>query len=129
MLKLEIYSPERAPEYESQAKLGPAFVLLDEAGDLVATGGVMIPWEGLGTCWFFLNRVYRVREMFAITLQQLAGIIRTYGLKRVDAHVDAEYAAGIRFARHLGFEPESLMRKWGPGGRDHYMMAIVEPDK
>ena len=127
MLRLTPFLPDHSPEHKVQASHGPAYTIFDEFDHLVCCGGVMVPWQGMGTCWFYLNpnQRHRVREMYRILIQTLVGIITTYGLVRLEAHVDAEFAAGLRFARHLGFECESIMRRWGPGGRDHAMMALV----
>ena len=46
-------------------------------------------------------------------------------IQRVECAVDASFDKGHRAALALGFNPEGLMRKYSPEGRDYLLYAIV----
>jgi hypothetical protein len=76
-----------------------------------------MPWRAM-----FATAV-PVRAWPAIHEAVEAGIRRTFaaGVRRLDTTVDVDFAAGIRWAAHLGFEPVAYLRRWAPGGRDHIL--------
>lgn len=49
-------------------------------------------------------------------------------LKRLTAMIEADNAKSLRFTKHVGWEPEFIMRKGGSGGQDLYVM-VLWPEK
>jgi len=121
------YCQHHAPEYESQAVLGPALTILNDRNDILAVGGIMIPWQGMGVAWFkmYPKASESLKAFWWVVVEGFSGWIRDYKFLRVEAHVDSSDPRAIRTAQHLGFVRESTLRRWGPGGRDHEMMVIL----
>ena len=126
-LRVVPYRPEHCLEHEAQAKQGPCSSIL--LGDeVLAMGGIMIPWIGLGILWFDLRPAgkARIRQIWPLCVQAVKDWVGQYRFVRLEAHCDSGDPQAIRTAWHLGFRSESTMRRWGPGGRDHEMMVIVQ---
>lgn len=87
-------------------------------GQLLACAGIIVHWPGLGTAWAVwtpLGQRYALRIHRAV-LAEMAGIVETYGLRRVQADVMADNAAAVKWVQALGFEEESYMPAYGPSG-------------
>lgn len=96
-------------------------------GRVIAAAGVLEVWEGRGIAWALLSR-HAGAHMVAIH-RAVAGFLAQCPLPRVEAFVDADFAAGMRWMRALGFEnetPTGPMRKYTPGGRDCYLFARIK---
>jgi hypothetical protein len=107
---------------------GPAFTMLDSQTAVMAAG-VYILWPGVGEAWMHLSSwFYRhVKTAYREVGEILAQIIIQKSLRRVQVPVCASMPANRRFVEHLGFAPEGLMHRWGPEGKDYWLMSIVAP--
>ena len=45
-----------------------------------------------------------------------------YGLKRIEAYVDGEHAAGLRWAARLGFKVKAYPEQFSEDGRDAFLL-------
>lgn len=97
-------------------------------GDKIAgCAGVVSHWPGAGEAWAILTDVGRAHPAFIhrVVKRTLSEIIANSRLRRVQADVVAEFAAGRRWVEHLGFEFESLMPRYGPNGEDFVRYRIL----
>lgn len=103
---------------------GPAYAAVDEDG-VFALGGIQDVWDGRGMCWALLA------EDSGSRLVVLTRAIRRYldGLhyRRLEMYVDAQFAAGRRWAEMLGFDNETPQAMAGflPNGNAAYMYGRV----
>jgi hypothetical protein len=108
---------------------GPA--LVGTEGDEIAWGvaGIARYWPGVGEAWTVMTpdalmkwTPWQLSKTFRLGLEKL---MVEHGFWRVQATPDLEDPVAVRFARHLGFEPEGVMRNYSPMGHDCMMMALV----
>jgi len=92
----------------------------------VAAAGVVELWPGRGHAWALLDEEAS-RHMLRIT-RAIAFALDAVPFRRVEMHVDAEFAAASRWAEMLGFvrETPQPMRAYTPDGRDCYLYARVK---
>jgi RimJ/RimL family protein N-acetyltransferase len=110
-------------------KYGAAFSgFLD--GAIVGCAGLMLPWPGLGEAWAILTPLGRAHGgvVHRAVLRGLRGLIRTHGIRRLQADVIADFAPGCAWMTHLGFHREGLMPAYGPGGETFVRYAWLHPE-
>ena len=116
-----------AKEYATR---GPSYSFF--MGDkLVACGGIMIIWPGVGVAWLMTDpeAVLRcVKSFFMAAVRFTRESIQEHSLVRVQASCRADTPAFSRLLEHLGFKREALMRKYGRDGSDQYLYSIVKGD-
>jgi hypothetical protein len=87
---------------------GSAWAAVAPTGEVLALAGVSEQWEGRGMAWCLLS------EDAAKHMVGLTRIARRYfsavDYRRLEMYVDAQFAAGCRWAELLGFKNET------PGG-------------
>lgn len=90
----------------------------------IACGGLITHWPGRAIGWLIIAPLPRMAlwgKITRIVRQTLAGA----PYHRIEATVRSDFAAGHRWIREFGFEPEGLMRKYGPDKADHWLYARV----
>lgn len=114
-------------DYSDIFVTGPAFTIWD-GGAPVAAGGVVVLWKGVGEAWLHLSQWFPEHPLsaFRIVRQLLNAIIHDAQLRRVQAPIRLDMPANIRLVEHLGFEPEGILKRWGPEGADYVMYARME---
>jgi RimJ/RimL family protein N-acetyltransferase len=100
---------------------GSGFSGVLDDGEVVACGGIVIPWPGSGHAWALTSELV---EDYTLTFHKtfkrmIAFLEREHGLRRIETPVHAQYVVSQRWLKRLGFRPESLMRRW-LGGEDYY---------
>ena len=96
---------------------GNSWTLLSDEGAPIACGGIMVWWQGRYLCWAYLN-AGSGGYMVAIT-KMVKKILGKAGPGRYELVVKADFAAGHRWAKMLGFEVEApVMAQYGPNGED-----------
>ena len=98
----------------------PAFTALID-GELAACAGIdLFEWTSVGSAWAFLGPLGRHHgaRISRAVVRGLAGIVRDYGLVRVEADCLAAFPAAHRWLtwRKMGFQLEGTMLKRGPHG-------------
>lgn len=96
-------------------------------GKAIGCAGLIEIWPGRDCAWSLLSdcgpraflNVHR-------TIMRFLGERRT---RRTEMSVDADHAAGQRWAELLGFRKEGLMRSYSPDGRDAYLYARIRNDR
>lgn len=103
---------------------GEAYTMLVD-GDVIACAGVQEAWTGRGVAWALLSTKAGA-HMRALTRVVAHYLNHLAVLRRIEAYVDPEFKAAIRWAKLLGFEMEGRMRAFGFDGSDNLMFARVK---
>lgn len=108
---------------------GPAWSLV-EGGDgrggggrVVACGGAVRFWPGVGELWLWLGQGAGKNPVaLARRLRQALRLLREQeGFVRLQAHVRADNAAAIRLAEFLGLRLEGACPGYGPDHATHHL--------
>ncbi len=124
--RLEVGDPEGTAE--AFARGGPAFTGRWN-GRPVACAGLVESWPGLATAWALLGpeAVHHGGRIHRSVKQWLS--INSPRYRRIEAAVMEEHAAGIRWVRHLDFELESVMERYGPAGETCLRVVLFPGEK
>lgn len=104
-------------------------------GRIIACGGLFLVWPGVAEAWItFVHDVGNLHIDPRIVGQQLYKWMDKYNLVRIQAPLRADWEAGIKYARWLGFRPDGWpdvpegvrMRKYHYDGMDAIMYSIVK---
>lgn len=87
----------------------------------ICCGGLVPIWPGRAYAWSVLDREAgpHMRRLTTAIRSLLDGT----PWRRIEMAVDAEFEAGLRWARLLGFVPECLARSYLPTGRDAWVFV------
>lgn len=96
-------------------------------GRIVACWGHNTMWPGVAEAWLItsVEIVSLSVTLTRTTIRYFNKIATEQQLKRLQITVDVKNDLAIRWAHALKFEPEGLLRKYGPSGSDHMMFAKV----
>lgn len=94
-------------------------------GMVVGCAGVVTIWENRAYIWALLSP--ESGRHFVQIHKAVRDKLATLPHHRIEAAVDTNFAAGIRWIEMLGFEREGMMRKYTPNGMDSYLYARVKP--
>ena len=117
-------SPSLTVQYGRSLEVaGPCYTAF--AGDtVIACAGVVEMWHGRSQVWSLLSMSmpdYR-KTIHKAVKSFLAG----YRVRRLECVVDPRSDASMRWATHLGFHVEHLMRAYTPSGDDQLMYVRLE---
>lgn len=88
--------------------------------------GFQIPWPGFAEAWaVFDQAVDQFPNTWRVFRNCFELIVADSGLRRVQAHVDPNFAESVRIVQHLGFELEGVLRHWFPDGRTAHLYGRV----
>lgn len=86
-------------------------------GDVIACAGTIQQWPGRHVAWAYLSHTSGP-HMGWITRQVRKNLEGVQG--RIELTVRADFEAGLRWAKLLGFDIETpRLRQFGPAGEDH----------
>jgi len=93
--------------------------------ELIVAGGILIPYDTLGEAWAVPGPAAMTHQklMFQTTKDILTWQL-PHGIRRLQALVMADHGAGRRWAEHLGFTEESIMKMYGAKGEDVVMFTL-----
>lgn len=110
-------APVRVPE-DMLAAMEAAYsrtMIVD--GEIVCCVGSVTPWPGRHCVWAYMSPKSAAHLLW-ITRESLKLAATLEG--RLELTVRADFAAGHRWAKLLGFEVEApMLRDYGPAGEDH----------
>lgn len=103
----------------------PASTARTSEGEIIACGGVVILWRGVGEAWGLTTKhVDRYRIFYYKNTKLLIeSIAQSFNLHRVQATVPVGHEPAARFIMRMGFAREGLLRKFGPDGSDFIMFG------
>lgn len=101
---------------------------LIEHGHIICCSGIADMWPGVGEAWFIASD--KIHENARPFIRFAKGdvmkkVIEENDLWRVQAVCKSDWPEALKFARFMGFEPEGVMRKYGPEGMDYIRVAWV----
>lgn len=96
--------------------------LIDERP--IACAGLIEQWEGRALAWALLAN--DIQPYFVRITRAVRRALEMANYRRIEAHVDAEFGAGCRWADMLGFAVESKMRAFTPNGRDAFQYVRIK---
>ena len=102
----------------------PAFTGLCD-GKVIAIGGVIILWDGVGEGWIYGTTKIEKHKLFFMrgVLKKLKEIEKKYNLHRVQATVVFGVKGLIKFVEFLGFEFEGRLRGYGVSKEDYLIFG------
>ncbi len=101
---------------------------LIENGYIICCAGIVDMWPGVGEAWFIAsNKIHEYPRPFIrfAKTDVMQKVVDENELWRVQAVCKSDWPAALKFARFMGFEPEGVMRKYGPEGMDYIRVAWV----
>lgn len=103
---------------------------LEHNGKILGIGGVRLITPTTGWGWFNMTTFARghIVVCYRTIKDWLDTLVEDNGLKRVQAYIDVSFPEGIRMAKHLGFEEESLMKDFLPTG-DAFLYVKIWSNK
>jgi RimJ/RimL family protein N-acetyltransferase len=101
---------------------------LEADSSVVGVIGCAPIWPGVGEGFTLLNdRIYDYpKEVTQATREMIQVMFDGLRLHRMQCHVKADYEAGHKWAKGLGFKREGLMKKYLPNGEDAYMYGRTQ---
>jgi hypothetical protein len=105
---------------------GPAYTLLID-GEIIASSGVVRQGWNRGEAWTLTGPLFYKYPKICIKAvkEYLQKIIEDEGLKRVQSLINVKHEWGDRWMKHLGFEKEGVLRKYGPEGDDYAIYSRI----
>lgn len=115
----EIHNPEYV---KSLMAAGDCYTATTN-GIVVACIGLINFWPGRRHAWAFLAA--EIEHQMIPLHRNVKRWLNYHGEGRIEAAVDCDHAAAIRWAEMLGFEREGRMRQYTTDGRDCFLYARV----
>ena len=124
----------RANPFEDAVKIYPDLPAPDSSftcifeGEIVAVGGVIVFWEGVGEVWLIMTKQARKKGIFGLIAlstikKKVDNLIIENNLWRAQADVRADFPEAIKMVEAFGFEYEGTKRKYTPDGCNMKMYA------
>lgn len=112
------------PSSISALQAGTAFSAID--GDVVLGSSGIIPiWQGRAIAWAWLSQ--DCGRYFVRIHRAVKRFLDLSDIRRIEATVDCDFAAGHEWIQMLGFELEAVrMRSYRPDGNDMALYARVK---
>lgn len=108
------------------ARAGNSFTAI-HGNTVLACAGCVEIWDNRATAWALVSKDAG-RHMIGIH-RAVAGFLAAAKWRRVEAHVDVGFDAGMRWLELLGFyneTPFAPMRAYRPDGGDCYLFARIK---
>lgn len=122
------WAPEKVQSFAHLEKSWGATTILDEAGRILACGGIFEMYPGRGHAWAFFDA--KRRDKFLLCHRVLRRFLNNCPYRRVEATVDCNFRAGHRLVKALGFELEAkIMKAYSPYGSDQAMYARIKAEE
>lgn len=94
-------------------------------GETVAAGGLLEYWEHRAEAWAFFDP--NCKEHFLKIHNAAKRFLKIVPMRRIEAVVDFDFAAGHRWVKLLGFELEApRLRSYNINGRDASLYAKIK---
>jgi len=105
---------------------GLAWTIMDN-DKVVASGGVIFYWPGVGEGWMLVTKRARAYPLALIKVMKkgIDAASREMKLNRIHATVKCDDRQALRLAKILGFQVEGRLRRYGPDGKDYFMCGRV----
>ena len=92
--------------------------------DVIACAGIVEFWPGRSQAWSLLSD--QMPQYRKAIHKAVKGFLADYRVRRLECVVDPRSETSMRWATHLGFHVEHLMRAYTPQGDDQLMYVRLE---
>ena len=103
-----------------QSSNSPSFTWTDPHGVVICCGGHISLWEGMAVTWAVVSPALTMspykREFIELFYLNHTSMAKIFGIRRFQADVRADFAAGKRLVEMLGYKYECDMEDYGPDG-------------
>lgn len=102
---------------------------LEHEGEPIAVGGFKLMNYDTAWCWINLTYISKshIIIVYRVIKEWIDIFVKEHNLTRLQATVECDFEEAIRMIEHLGFERESIMKKYVEG-RDAYMYVRLRGD-
>lgn len=108
---------------EAIQKAGPCYSAFVGA-DVIACAGVIQMWPGRAQVWSLLSDKM---PLYARDIHRaVKNYLLAYRVRRLECIVDPRHDAAVRWAEHLGFVKEGVMRAYDMHGNDQAMYVRLQ---
>jgi len=116
--------PETLMRKARERMNGPAITLLNDENRIIACGGIINIWNGVGEAWSVSSTIAARYPKFILSTarQFIAGCTEYH---RIQAIVIDGFIRAEKLLAHLGFECEGKLRKYSETGQDYKIFSIV----
>lgn len=99
--------------------------------EIVAVGGMVILWEGVGELWLMLTKNSRKHEIYGLIAlsaieKKINELIETNRVWRAQAVIRTDFPQAIKMIEAFGFTREGLLHKYCPDKMDVFMYARIK---
>lgn len=100
--------------FKQMEKPGLSFTLIHKE-KIIGCAGVAMIWKGVGEGWMMVSPlIYKYPiTVYKLTKKHLEEIIIKHNMHRIQIICHEFFSAAHRWAKHLGFERESLLKQYG----------------
>lgn len=121
------YFPNVTEGCKHSLEYGWMYALVDRDENLCGVVGGFPIWGGVASLGALFTPHLLKHPVSAIRVVRklLDDGMKEHNLHRVEIAVQDNYRAGLRYAKALGFEPEGILRKYGPDQTDHVMFGRI----
>lgn len=103
------------------AQSGPAITMMDKRDNVLAIGGVLQFWQGVGEAWMMVAPEGRKKKvaLFKVMSNFFHDCFSNKLFHRIQASIITTHPEGHRVIMRLGFIPECMMIGYGPKQEDY----------
>lgn len=112
------------PTYGETLAQCDAQSVLDDAGHVRACLGVFDFMPGIGIAWAMFSP--GAAKLLPAISAHAKGYLAACPFRRIEAHINPNFRASIRWARRMGFEFEGVMRQHSPTFGDAHLYAWIK---
>ena len=112
---------------EGMMDSAPIGSFVTDDGQVAAICGALKKWDGVADFWMLTsNLVTKFPLSFHKScIEGLDFLMSEFGIHRLQASIAERHVISQKWAHRLGFQPEGLMKAYGPDGANHYLYARV----
>lgn len=119
-----VFTPTMTVEHGMALKEGGESFTATIDGNPIACIGLIEHWPKRRYVWAYLAECAKAHNR--ALLRAIRIWLRYHGTGRIETAIDPRFEASIRWAQHLGFEREGILRHWTPQGDDWLLFSRVD---
>lgn len=99
-------------------------------GQIVAVGGMIVLWEGVGELWLMLTAECRKNGIFGVIAlsairDKVEELIENNNIRRAQSMIRTDFPQAIKMIESFGFRREGLLEQYCPDKGDVYIYAQI----
>tara|TARA_R110002020_G_scaffold18119_3_gene63830 strand:+ start:1398 stop:1892 length:495 start_codon:yes stop_codon:yes gene_type:complete len=118
--------PDFSSIMSGYASMGPAYMACYK-GQVICIFGCIPLWQGVGECWLITDESLpdHARPFHRVTKLILDRFLSELNLVRLQITVHSDNFLALKWAKVLYFKKEGLLKRYGPDGKDFYILARI----